>query len=268
MSPLAEVGPANARTDRETGMRFYEWDGVEYPSVTTLRRMAGMSFPLHQWAVSQVVNRAVDNINDLNRMLTSNDPLVVQAAKTWLRAAQTEERDRAATLGKRVHSAVEESKNLGSVDKDVLPYIKHYKHWLDSTGFNVLRSEAQIFNLSKGYAGSFDILGYANKDVHIVDVKSGKNTYPEHALQATAYSLGEFIGKDNVVDKEATELLHRVNSISLLHLTPMGWKWQHIDIDRYMVIAFNGLLAFAKWAHAHPDMEELLLDVQEGKAPA
>jgi len=85
-------------------------------------------------------------------------------------------------------------------------------------------------------------------------------------LQATAYSLGEFVGKDDVIDVEATDMLHRVNSISLLHLRPTGWQWQHIDIDRYMVVAFNGLLAFAKWAHAHPKMDELLLGVEEGKA--
>lgn len=266
--PLVEVGPANARTDRDSGMRFYTWDGVEYPSVTTLRRMAGMSFPLHQWAVSQVVNRAVDNIGDLNRMLTSNDPLIIAAAKTWLRAAQTEERDRAAGLGTRVHLAASEGKALGQVDKDVVPYLKQYLNWRDTTGFNVIRAESQVFNLSKGYAGSFDILGEDKaKDVHIVDIKSGKGTYPEHALQGTAYSLGEFVGRDDVVDVEATDLLRRVNSISLLHLSPTQWKWQHIDIDRYMVVAFNGLLAFAKWAHAHPKMDELLLDQQEGHAP-
>jgi len=264
--PLVEIGPRNARTD-QSGLRFYTWQGVEYPSVTTIRRMAGLSFPLHQWAITQVVNRSVDHVSDLNRMLTSNDPLVTTAAKTWLRQAADEERDRAASLGKRVHKAVEEGKNLGQVDKDVVPYMKHYANWLATTGFKTLRSEAQVYNLSKGYAGSFDLLGEdKRKDIHIVDLKTGKNTYPEHALQATAYSLGEFVGADDVVDVEATDLLRRVTSISLLHLTPTGWQWQHIDIDRYMVVAFNGLLAFAKWAHAHPKMDELLFDVTEGKA--
>ena len=43
--PLAEVGPKNARTDPNTGLRFYTWQGVEYPSVTTIRRMAGTQLP-------------------------------------------------------------------------------------------------------------------------------------------------------------------------------------------------------------------------------
>jgi hypothetical protein len=259
LSPIAEVGPRNARTDRGSGMRFYTWNGVEYPSVTTLRRMAGISFPLHQWAISQVVNRAVDSISDQNRMLSTNDPLVVQAAKTWLRLAADEERDRAASLGKRVHSAASEGKPLGKVDPDVVPYLRQYQNWLDETGFKVLRSESQCFNLSKGYAGSFDLLGIdKDGDIHVVDLKTGKNTYPEHALQVTAYSLAEFVGEDDVIDTDATAWLRAANSMSLLHVRPEGWEWQRIDIDRYMVVAFNGLLAFAKWAHAHPDMGDLL----------
>jgi hypothetical protein len=265
--PVAEVGPRNARTDSQSGMRFYTWMGVEYPSVTTLRRMAGISFPLHQWAVSQVVNRAVDSISDLNRMLTTNDPLVAAAAKTWLRQAADEERDRAASLGKRVHTAASEGKPLGKVDADVVPFLRQYQHWLDDTGFEVLRSESQVFNLSKGYAGSFDLLGRdKHGDVHVVDLKTGKNTYPEHALQVTGYSMAEFVGTDDVVDVEATDLLRGANSMSLLHVRPEGWEWQRVDIDRYMVVAFNGLLAFSKWAHAHPTMDDLFDSVTGGKA--
>ena len=117
--PLVESALPTPGTDPETGMRFYTWNGVEYPSVTTLRRMAGMSFPLHQWAVSQVVNRAVDNIGDLNRMLTSNDPLIIAAAKRGCATPRTRSVT-GSSLGKRVHKAAEENKPLGSVDKDVL----------------------------------------------------------------------------------------------------------------------------------------------------
>jgi hypothetical protein len=257
--PLAEVGPRNARTDADSGMRFYTWQGVEYPSVTTLRRMAGISFGLHQWAITQVVNKAVDHVSDLNRMLTTNDPVVMGAAKTWLRQAATEERNRAASVGTRVHEAAAERKALGSVPADIAPFLRQYYNWEDDTGFEVLRVESQVFNLSKGYAGSFDLLGRdRNTDIHVVDIKSGKSTYPDHALQVAAYSLGEFVGEDDVVDNEATAWLHQANSMSLLHLRPDGWEWEKVAIDRHMVVAFNGLLAYAKWAHIHPKMDDLL----------
>jgi hypothetical protein len=248
-------------------MRFYTWEGVEYPSVTTLRRMAGISFGLHQWAITQVVNRAVDAIGDLNRMLITNDEDVVKAAKTWLRNAANEERDRAASLGTRVHAAAADGKTLAQVGADVAPFLRQYQHWLDDTGFEVLRSESQVFNLSKGYGGSFDLLGKDKYgDVHVVDIKSGKSTYPDHALQVTAYSLAEFVGESDVLDVEATHLLRQANSMSLLHLRPEGWEWERIAIDRQMVVAFNGLLAYAKWANQHQRMDGLIESSSKGKA--
>jgi hypothetical protein len=265
--PLAEVGPTNARTDRDTGLRFYTWEGVEYPSVTTLRRMAGISFGLHQWAITQVVNRAVNNVSDLNRMLTSNDDKVLAAAKTWLRNAANEERDRAAGIGIRVHAAAADRITLGKAPADIVQYLRQYYDWEDETGFKVHRVESQVFNLSKGYAGSFDLLGEDRaSDIHVVDLKTGKHTYPDHALQGTAYSLGEFVGENDVIDQEATDLLHRANSISLLHLRPDGWEWERLAIDRPMVVAFNGLLAYAKWANANPKMDTLLESSQKGAA--
>ncbi len=37
-----ETSPRNAFTDPSTGMRFYRLQGRDLPSVTTLRRMAGL----------------------------------------------------------------------------------------------------------------------------------------------------------------------------------------------------------------------------------
>ncbi len=64
-----QSGPRNARTD-ESGLRFYTWQGRELPSVTTVRRMAGVPHRLHQWAISQVVKRATANVWTLVKMLT------------------------------------------------------------------------------------------------------------------------------------------------------------------------------------------------------
>lgn len=261
--PLAEPGPKNARTD-EQGLRYYTWQGRELPSVTTLRRMAGLSFPLHQWSITQVVNRAVDNLSDLNRMVTSDDPAVVKAAKTWLRNAPNEERDRAASIGKRVHAAATSG---GNIAPDIAPFLLHYRDWLQESGFEVLRVESQVFNLSKGYAGSFDLLGRDKfGDVYVVDIKSGKSTWPEHCLQVTGYAGGEFVGQDDVIDQEATDLLKSANAMALLHLRPDGWAWEEVSITPDMWVAFNGLLAYAKWAAANPTVETLLGRTVTGQA--
>ena len=73
------VGPRNAFSDGE--LRFYRWQGVDYPSVTTIRRMAGMPFGLHEWTVGKVIDRTIDGLGDLNRLVASGDPEKIKAAR-------------------------------------------------------------------------------------------------------------------------------------------------------------------------------------------
>lgn len=260
MEPLIKItGPRNARTHPDSGLRFYLWKGVEYPSVTTIRRMAGMPFGLHQWAVSKVVDRAVGELDALNRRVTSNDEVTLKAAKTWLRSASTEERDRAANLGTAVHEAAARGMKIGDVTPEIAPFLSQYLNWVEDTGVEIVLSERQAWNLTMGYAGSFDALvRFPDKTTYIVDLKTGKGTYPEHCLQAVAYAMAEFVGEDDVVDKEATEQLLNVNGLALLHLRPDGWKWQVINVSPELFAAFKGLLTFAVWAHKYQDMTGLV----------
>jgi len=256
--------PRNARTT-EDGLRFYTWKGNEYPSVTTIRRMAGVPFPLQQWTVTQVVNRAVDHLSDLNRMVTSDDPQVAATAKTWLRRAATEERDRASKIGKRIHDAAQNNTPAGMVPIDIRPSVMQLENWYETTGFDVRYRELQVFNLTKGFAGSFDLMGYdRDRNATIVDLKSGKSTYPEHALQTVGYALGEFVGADDVVNDEATAMLSSVSRITLLHLRPEGWVWMDLVIDKPLITAFNGLLTYAVWADQHKKVESLVSSEQTG----
>src|SRR5262245_38201305 len=96
--PLIVVrsGPRNARTDPETGLRYYTWQGREYPSVTSIRNLAGMPHPLATWRTNQVIERAMVEYPTLGRMLGERDP---KATATWLRKAATAKRDAAADLG-------------------------------------------------------------------------------------------------------------------------------------------------------------------------
>lgn len=259
-------GPRNAWKS-EDDLRFYRWQGRDLPSVTTLRRMAGLPLLLHQWAISEVVNRAVDSNGDLNRMLTSDDPAVIKAVKSWLRAATTEKRDLAAGLGTRVHDAAAQGRTLGQVEADVAPFLRQYYDWLDVMGAKILATEKQVFNLTVGYAGTFDLLAkFPDTSRYIVDIKTGKSTYAEHALQGYAYAMAEFVGEDDVVDVALTKSLQQAAGVALLHLRPEGWTWQVLKLEEETWIAFTGLLDFAMWAHRHPTIADLLLDERSGAA--
>lgn len=281
-----EPGPRNAHTDAQSGLRFYRWGDRDLPSVTTIRRLAGMPFNLHAWSVSKVVTRAIEQHDELTRMLTRPEipgekglirprrPREVvltenrnKEAARWLRAAATEERDRAAQLGTTVHDAATGGKALADVEPAARARLRQFQHWHSESGARIVAVEKQVFNLTLGYAGTFDILAILpDKRVALIDIKTGKGTYMEHALQLQYYSMAEFIGEDNVIDERLTRGLKAVTTMAVLHLTDSGWKWQEVEPSPLLWGAAKGLLAFAAFAHANPTLDTLVADEEEGVA--
>jgi len=266
-------GPRNAKTDPETGLRYYEWKGRALPSVSSLRRMAGLSFQLHQWTISRVVDRAVNEVDILNTMLSRparprervRDKNVKLEARRWLRSAATEERDSAAELGTAVHTAAMANVAIIDADEDVRPYLHQYRNWLHDSGVTVLACERQVFNLDIGYAGSFDLLvRFPNGQVYVVDIKTSRGTYTDHALQIVGYALAEFVGEDDVVDPTLTDLLLNAEGMALLHLTADGWTFQRVKVTPALYGAFKGLLTFATFMFANQSIDGLLDGVKQG----
>jgi hypothetical protein len=266
-------GPKNAVTDPETGLRYYIWKGQRYPSVSSLRRMAGLSFTLHQWTLSKVIDRAVSEHDVLERILSRpkrprervRDKNVALEARRWLRSAATEERDAAAELGTAVHTAVMSRQHPHNVDEDVRPYLYQYLSWLSDSGAEIIAVEKQVFNLAVGYAGSFDLLvRFPRGDIYVIDVKTSRGTYTDHALQIVGYSMAEFVGEDDVIDGPLTKLLASANGMALLHLTPEGWTFQRIKVTPKLFNAFRGLREFATFMAEHQQIESLVFSEAKG----
>lgn len=267
-------GPKNAHTDPETGLRYYDWRGQKLPSSTSLRRMAGVPFMLHQWAISKVVERAVDEHDLLQQMMDRpkrprervRDKNVKKEVGRWLRSAATEERDSAAELGTLVHDLAVSRVPLAQVtDPDARPFLGNFYDWLDISGVHIIATEQQVFNLTIGYGGSFDLLvEFPNGDIGVIDLKTGKGTYSEHALQLVSYALGEFVGMDDVINVALTEALHKANTMALLHLRADGWEYQRIPATTEMFAAFRGLASFAVWMANNPNIAGLVDDQQAG----
>jgi hypothetical protein len=269
-------GPKNATTDPETGLRTYTWQGQQYPSVSSLRKMAGVSFPLHQWALSRVIERAVEQRDVLNAMLDRparkrervRDKNVRLEASRWLRSAATEERDAAAELGTTVHTAALLGAQEGDVDPEVALYLRQYHHWLAVSGAKVIAVERQVFNLTDGYAGSFDLLvRFPNGDIYVIDIKSSRGTCTDHALQLIGYLKGEFVGEDDLIDVHLTDLLKQAKGMALLHLRADGWTFQRIKPEPRMFRAFQGLLVFATFMADHQSIDGPVTASREGHAP-
>ena len=257
--PLMVVGdgPRNARTDPDTGLRYYSWQGIEYPSVTSVRNLAGMPHKLAGWRTNQVIERAITQYPMLGTMLASSTPEVVA---TWLRKAANEKRDIAAGLGKRVHDAAATGMTLDKAPADISPFLLQYQRFLDFSKVEIMLVERQVWNLTVGYAGTFDFIGRFPQtgENWMIDLKTGNAIYPEHALQVEAYSRGEFVGEDDVRDDEATDLLHSITGRGILHLGATGWEFVSVPPSDETWIAFRALLKFASWADKHPAIDTLI----------
>jgi hypothetical protein len=239
------VSPTNARLD-DNGIRRYTWEGIEYPSATSQRKLVGMSYNLHEWIVSQVIDAAIG----LAPMIVSTPD--VKANKRLIRQQADTKRDKASDLGTRVHAGVAEGLDPAKAG-DLGPFIRQYQNFLASTGFRVLHAEKQVFNLTLGYGGSFDILGRdLNDRTGVVDIKTGTGVYTDHLLQLCSYCFAEFVGENDVVDREATEELMLTSFIASLHLQTGGWEYTEYAITPELVRAFKSMHHLAHLFDVHP----------------
>lgn len=258
--PAITVGPRNAYTDPASGLRFYRWQGRDLPSVTSIRRMAGIPHGLHQWALGKVIDRVLDDFPKIRTLVESGDAGNVKLVRTHLRAGATEERDAAAKLGTAVHDAAATGRALSDVPPNVAPRLRQYMDWLEVSGAEVLASEFQCWNLAVGYAGTADLLvRLRDGSVWLVDLKTGKGVYGDHALQLIAYLRAEFVGSDNVVDSATTALLHEARGMAVLHLADKGWEFRSLTADAATWNAFRGLLLFADWTAGHASADSITL---------
>jgi len=266
------AGPQNARIDAGSGLRFYSWRGrADLMSVTSARTEAGVPHGLVQWQISQVVNRAIDERDEVERMLTrpakTREKVLeknrVKEAKSWLRKAATDQRDRDAARGTAVHDLAAQGIVLEDIPEfveivdgkvitqvpreEIVPRLSWFIGWLKASGCKILAQEFQVFNLTHGYAGSVDLLvEFANGQIWLIDLKTGAGTYFEHALQVTAYRNAEFVGKDDVVDDHLTDLLHQISATAILHLGIDGWEFVKVRSDSRVFQAYLGVLDFAR----------------------
>ena len=130
-----------------------------------------------------------------------------------------------------------------------------------------------MFNLTLGYAGSLDLVGEFMEDLpdygikagerHVVDLKTGKGIYNDHALQLAMYFGAEFVGGfDPFDDKDVqypdqTDVLQTVSSTGVLHLRPDSWEYVPIPVTDELAAAAVDLTRIATWFINHPTIDTL-----------
>ena len=184
-------------------------------------------------------------------------------ALRWLKGEPDRVRDKAAARGSAVHEAAEDTVlervreaerlyiagEMPVFDAGIDPYMQSFIRWLNDFRPRFVATEATVYNRSQWYAGTLDAIVEVLVDGEwirlVVDYKSGRNIYPEVALQCAAYARGEFIGGADGV----TEFpVPAVDGTAVLHLTPKGYRFRRLRYDDQVYRTFLYTREVARWA--------------------
>ncbi len=225
-----------AQSTQVDGSRYYMWPltGETFPSVTTI--INSLSKPaLVNWASKQAAEYAVSNWKQVMQTILAQGP--TEAVKQ-ISGAHRRTLDDSSAIGTHVHANVQASIE----GRDMLiPHPEHmrfFEAWKLVYKPEFVLCEATVYNRAVGYAGTLDFMARIDGVNTIVDVKTGKNIYPEVALQLAAYANGEFIGAqdgDNYVELP----MPPIGAAGVLHLRMTGYRWIPVRIDSEIFTAFR-----------------------------
>ncbi|MFE2977476.1 hypothetical protein [Streptomyces sp. NPDC059258] len=248
--------PGTIRTIQRGGSRWYvdPVTAIKYPGVTSVVAMLPKPF-LVWWAARMTAEAAVSNLPAVASIAERDEA----GAVDYLRNAHSRYTKLRARVGSEAHDLFERmirGEAIGRVHPDLEPYREGFAEFLDVVRPELVRAEDIAWSDSHEYAGSFDAilrvrLGEDGKPDHdngtwhtlIVDWKTSKATYPDVALQMAAYAHADKI----VAPDGASEPMPEFDGAAVLHITPEGWAFKPVRIDREVFDTFLTLRRVFTW---------------------
>jgi hypothetical protein len=256
------------RTVQRAGSRFYvdHETRVTVPGVTSVIGMLAKPF-LAFWNAKMVAELAVDSLPFVEQMAARDR----QGAVDYLKGAARRYTKIRSDIGSTAHDMFERmirgEGNLTTrtprgdwavrVHPDMDPYREHFAEFLAAVNPELVRAEDIAWSDTHEYAGSFDAIlrvwvddaGRITPDrsgepvTLIVDWKTSKATYPEVALQMSAYA-----NADKLIDAEGNDLpMPEFDGAAVLHITPDEWAFKPVRIDREVFAVFLALRQIFDW---------------------
>lgn len=265
-------GPALARTTSRGRVYQHPLTGENAWSVTTILDALPKK-ALVGWAAREVAEFAVANRATLDAILSGvrlvadattetgprggirttrtyghviSDPDAVAAAVDYLKGSPYRSRERKADVGTLVHAEVE-AHILGTprpeVPVDAVAHMGHFRRFVESWSPEFAASEATVWNRTESYAGTLDFVATMGGRTMLVDVKTGKDVYPEVALQLCAYARAEF-----ALAPDGSETpLPAIDGACVLHLTADGYRVVPVHIDDRTWDTFRYVREVFRW---------------------
>jgi len=183
---LLETAPTVQVTRNKFG---YQVDGEKFRRVTTLLNGIPKD-ALYFWGKKVVAEFAWEH-QDVWTGLTKEDAIKL------LKGSPESQKEKAGVRGTAVHDALE-ALVLGrplpeDLNEEELHLVGGATAFLNQRKSKILASEMIVFNRTEGYCGTLDLWDIdADGTPWILDYKTSKNVYPNHAVQQVAYQRAEF----------------------------------------------------------------------------
>lgn len=232
--------PRHARSTSRGRTYVHPRTGETAWSVTTL--LQGCPKPaLPYWSAKVAAEWAVANNRVITGLLSAvsirvpkdrksgdpigvvSDPDAVAAAVDMIKSAPWRDRDRKANIGTAVHHEIE-AYILGAPRPDVAPELRPhmdaFHRFLDEWHPEFLMSEGTVWSRTESYAGTLDWIARITTAAGVLtvlgDTKTGRDIYPDTALQCALYRHAEF-----VLLPDGTEVpMPATDGAVVLHITP------------------------------------------------
>jgi hypothetical protein len=202
-----------------------------------------------------VAELAVDSLDFIEQMAARDRDGAVQ----YLKGAANRYTKTRSKVGSDAHDLFERlirGEYVGRVHPDMEPYRRLFEEFLAAVQPELIRAEDIAWSDTHEYAGSFDAVLRVKLDDQgnphpqgdpaqlMVDWKTSKATYPDVALQMSAYSHADWI-----VSPDGTRIPMPVfDGAAVLHITPDQVAFKPVRIDEADVFAtFLHLREVFKW---------------------
>lgn len=203
--------------------RYYERNGERFLSVTNVLDKALSKPALVPWAVKLTAEKAQQCLDytvahggklpprkKVQRIRKGQPVMLEVDHDVYWKGEHTRVKDASADRGTLIHDWAEhwvlghEPDPPAGLEQECLGIIKAFERY----EIEPLVAEATVYNRTFRYAGTGDLfakIGAWGGVVAMLDYKTGKNAWPETALQLAAYRNGEFIGLPDGTDVPVPE---------------------------------------------------------------
>lgn len=260
-------GPKFADTDETTGARWYVHPrtGERFISVTTVLGYVA-KFGLPKWAAKLTAEAAFRYVNEISRALlhdpcqsTGDDAcgLCRPCLIGWLSNRHNDERDRAASIGTRLHEAAEARVLFGpgaTVDEEIQPLLDHYVRWLEAWKPEFVATEMTVISRKYGYAGTLDkIVRLSQVDLLppsfqplaglnlVGDTKTGKHIDIINGWQVNAYAHADAV----LLPDGSEEPMPSIGGGLIVHVRPDKLQVRRVEVNQATFARFIHLLRVA-----------------------